>query len=172
MLVDRGSTSHRVDPGLFPSLEQHTRHYYPPKIVHRDGPRELLAIATARLTIRLRDSDGTTREVNMSLLIVPKLDRNLLSSTAAHQNGLVTIITTRPRLVSGNASFPSRAENTLYFLDTVLPEPERVHVGRVADGLLWHRRLGHINLQSRKFPRTCRELVLHFTKRTFEQWIV
>ena len=75
-----------VDPEMLPNADQHLREYQalqPPKIVYGARSRELLATGTANLTIGVENSAGKQREVNMSVMLVPGLGRNLLSSSAA-----------------------------------------------------------------------------------------
>ena len=78
-----------VDPGMIPNADQHLREYQalqPPRIVCGAGSLELLATGTAKLTICVDGTAGIQREVNMSVMLVPGLGRNLLSSSAAIAN--------------------------------------------------------------------------------------
>ena len=88
----------------------------------------------------------------MSVLLVPGLGRNLLSSSDALANRVETIISAFPALRSKGEQFPLRADHNLYFLDAILPElpSEYANVGETSSLMLWHRRLGHINAQSVK----------------------
>ncbi|CAN0585167.1 unnamed protein product, partial [Laminaria digitata] len=112
----------------------------------------LLATGTAKLTIGVENTAGKQREVNMSVLLVPGLGRNLLSSSAALANGVETTISSFPALTAKGENFPLRADNNLYFLDAILPElpSEHANVGETSSVMLWHRRLGRINAQSMK----------------------
>ena len=90
-----------VDPEMIPNADQHLREYQslqPPKIVYGARPYELLATGTAKLTIGVENTASIQREVNMSVMLVPGLGRNLLSSSAALANGVETIISPFPAL--------------------------------------------------------------------------
>ena len=80
---------------MIPDADQQLREYQalqPPKIVLGAGSHELLATGTAKLTIGVENTAGKQREVNMSVMLVPGLGRNLLSTSAAPANGIETII--------------------------------------------------------------------------------
>ena len=83
----------------------------------------------------------------MSVMLVPGLGRNLLSSSAALANGVETIISAFPALRAKGEHFPLRGDNNLYFLDAILPKlpSEYANVGETSSVMFWHRRLGHIN---------------------------
>ena len=90
-----------VDPEIIPNADQHLREYQalqPPRIVCGAGSLELLATGTAKLTICVDDTAGIQREVNMSVMLVPGLGRNLLSSSAALANRVKTITSAFPAL--------------------------------------------------------------------------
>ena len=86
LLVDSGCLSHMVDPEMIPNADQHLREYQalqPPKNVYGARSHEVLATRTAKLTIGVENTTGIQPEVNMSVMLVPGLGRNLLSSSAA-----------------------------------------------------------------------------------------
>ena len=86
---------------MIPNADQHLRGYQtlrPPKIVYGAGSHELLATGTAKLTTGVENTAGIQREVNMSVMLVPGLGRNLLSSSAALGNRVETIISAFPEL--------------------------------------------------------------------------
>ena len=58
----------------------------------------------------------------MSVMLVPGLDRSLLSSSAALANGVETIMSAFPALRANGGHFPLRADHNLYFLDAILTE--------------------------------------------------
>ena len=69
---------------MIPNADHHLREYQalqPPKNVYGAGSHELIAIGTAKLTIGVENTAGKQREVNMSVMLVPGLGRNLLSSS-------------------------------------------------------------------------------------------
>ena len=73
-----------VDPEMIRNADQHLREYQalqPPKIVYGAGSHELLATGTANLTIGVENTAGIQRDVNMSVMLIPGLGRNLLSSS-------------------------------------------------------------------------------------------
>ena len=88
----------------------------------------------------------------MSVMLVPGLGRNLLSSSAGAANGVDdNICVSCADSKAKGEHFPSRAADNLYFLDAILPElpSEYANVGETSS-VMWHRRLGHINAQSVK----------------------
>ena len=138
---------------MIPNADQHLREYQAlqsPKIVYGAGSHELLATGTAKLTIGVENTAGKQREVNMSVMLVPGLSRNLLPSLVALPHGVETTISAIPALRAKGENFPLRANHDRYFLDTILPElpSEYVNVRETFSVLLWHRRLRHINAQS------------------------
>ena len=155
LLIDNSCSSQMVDPEMIPSADQHLREYQalqPPKMVYGAGSHELLATGTAKLTIRVDNTVGTLREVNMPGILVPGLRRNLLSSSAALANGVDTIISAVPAMRAKGENFPLRAEHYLYFLDAILPilPSEYANVGKTSSAMVWHRHLGHMNAKSIK----------------------
>ena len=151
LLIDSGCSSHMVDLEMIPNADQHLREYQalqPPKIVYGDGSHELLATGAAKLTIGVENTAAQPREVNMSVMLVPGVGRNLLSSSAALSNGVETIISAFPALRARGENFPLRADHSLYFLDALLPElpSEYANVGETSS-VMWHRLLGRINAQ-------------------------
>ena len=121
-----------------------------PKIVYGAGSHELLATGTAKLTICVENTAGKQREVSMSVMLVPGLGRNLLSSSATQANRVETIISALPALIAKGEHFPLRPNHNLYFLDAILPElpSEYANVGEIPSVMLWDRRLGHSKAQS------------------------
>ena len=88
----------------------------------------------------------------MSVMLVPGLRRNLLSSSAAPANGVETIISEFPALRARVENVPLRADHNLYFLHAILPKlpSEYANIVEMTSVMLWHRRSGHINAQSVK----------------------
>ena len=90
------------------------------------------------------------RLVQISVLIVPGLGRNLFSVKQASRNGVVSIFDKyNPRLEANNFTLPlQELENDLYFfsLDLVSGSsaPE-LAMQAAATATLWHRRMGHLN---------------------------
>ena len=106
----------------------------------------MLATGTAKLTLGVENTVGK-REVNMSVMLVPGLGHNLLSSSAALANSVKTTISALPALRAKGGHFPLRAVHNLYVLDAILPEPssEYANFRETSSVMLWRRRLGHIN---------------------------
>ena len=144
-----------IDSEMIPNADQHLREYQAlqlPKIVYGAGSHELLDIGTAKLTIGVGNTARKQREVNISVIFVPGLGRNLLLSSAAPTNGVETIIPAFPVLRAKGEHFPLRADQNLYCLDAISPKlrSEYANVGEASRVMLWHRCLGHINAQSDK----------------------
>ena len=72
----------------------------------------MLATGTAKLTLGVENTVGK-REVNMSVMLVPGLGRNLLSSSAALANGVETAISAFPALKAKGENLPLRADHNL-----------------------------------------------------------
>ena len=104
----------------------------------------------AKLTIGVENTASIQREVNMSVMLVPGLGRNLLFLSAALVNKVETTIPAFPALGAKEEYFPLRDNHNLYFLDAILPKlpSEYANVGETSSVMLWHRSLGHINAQS------------------------
>ena len=93
---------------MIPNADQHLREYQAlqaPKIVYGAGSHELLATGTAKLTIGVENTAGIQREGNLSVMLVPGLGRNLLSSSAALANRVETIISAFPALRAKGEQF-------------------------------------------------------------------
>ena len=118
LLVDSGCSSHIVDPEMIPNSDKHLGEYQAlqhPRIVYGAGSHELLATGTAKLTIGVENTAGKQQEVNMSVLLVPGLGRNLVSSSAAPANTVETIISSFRRLLAKGEAFTLRADSIFVF---------------------------------------------------------
>ena len=99
------------------------------------------------------DTQGVQRLIQISVLIVPGLERNLFSVKQASYNGVVSIFDKHnSRLEANNFTLPlQELKNDLYFfsLDRVngSSAPE-LAMQAVATATLWHRRMGHLNRKS------------------------
>ena len=103
---------------MIPNADQHLREYEalrPPKIVHGAGSHELLATGTAKLTIGVDNTDSRQREVNVSVLLVPGLGRNLLSSSVALANAVETTTYSFPSHTAKGENFPLRDYHNFVF---------------------------------------------------------
>ena len=112
----------------------------------------MLATETVKHTIGVENTASIQRKVNVPVMLVPGLGLNLPPSSAALANGVEAIIYAFPALRAKVENFPLIADHNLYFLDAILPElpSEYANVGETSSVMLWHRRLGHINVQSVK----------------------
>ena len=99
------------------------------------------------------DARGVQRLIQISVLIVSGLGRNLFSVKQASRNGVVSIFDKyNPRLEANNFTLPlQELENELYFfsLDLVSGSsaPE-LAMQAAATATLLHRRMGHLNRKS------------------------
>ena len=110
---------------MIPNADQHPREYQalqPPKFVYGAGSHELLATGTAKPTVGIENIADKQREVNMSVMLVPDLGRNLLSSSAALANGIQVTLSAFPALKAKGDNFPLRPDHSRYFLHAILPE--------------------------------------------------
>ena len=74
------------------------------------------------LKLGVENTNSKQQEANRSVLLVPGLSRNLLSSSTALANGVETIISSFPRLLAKKRRrLP--ADTSLYFLNAVFPKP-------------------------------------------------
>ena len=86
---------------MIPNVDQNLCEYQalqPPILFYGAGSHELLATGTVNLTIGVENNAGIQREVNISVMLVPGLGRSLLSSSAALENRVETIISAFPAL--------------------------------------------------------------------------
>ena len=97
------------------------------------------------------ENTARQQEVNMSVMLVPDLGRNLLSSSATLADGTETTTSAFPALIAKREA-SLRCDHNHCFLDAILPElpSEYVTVGETSTAILWHRRVGRINAQSIK----------------------
>ena len=87
----------------------------------------------------------------MSVMLVPGLRRNPLSSSVTLASGVEMIISAFPALRAKGEHFKLTADHNLY-MHAILPElpSEYANVGETSTVMLWNRHLGHINVQSVK----------------------
>ena len=74
-----------------------------------------IATGTAKLTIGVDNTAGKQRRVNISVMLVPALGRNLLSSSAALAIGVDTTISAFPALKAKGETFPLRHNHIFTF---------------------------------------------------------
>ena len=107
-----------VDPEMILNADQHHREYQalqPPNIVYGAESHELFATGTAKLTICVETNTGKQREVNMFVVLVPGLSRNLFYSSATLANRVETTISAFPALIAKGETFPLRPDHNIVF---------------------------------------------------------
>ena len=122
-------------------------------IYHNCRGHQLEAAGQGLLRGHIIDAQGVQRLIQISMLIVPGLGRNLFSVKQASRNGVVSIVDKyNPRLEANNFTLPlQELENDLYFssLDLVSgSSASELAMQAAATATLWHRRMGHLNRES------------------------
>ena len=96
LLVDSGPSKDFIDPELIRGVESRMQEYTriePPMEITTAGNNVLRGTAQGILLVVVRGADDTLRTVKPPILVlVPRLKRNLLSSSAAAKKGVKTII--------------------------------------------------------------------------------
>ena len=113
ILVDSGSSKHFVDPKLVHRVESRMQDFTqvsPPMEIKAAGHNTLLAIAQGTLLVVVRDKQDICSTVQLPIVLVPGLGRNLFSAAMAAQKGVKTIITKAGSIVDlGLFQFSQRA---------------------------------------------------------------
>ena len=96
MLVDSGSSKHFVDAKLIHRVESRMQGYTkicPPMEIKAAGHNTLFGIAQGTILVVVRDTQDICRTVNLPIVLVPGLERNLFSTALAAQKEVNTIFT-------------------------------------------------------------------------------
>ena len=156
VMVDSEASGHYFDDALIPGLRYRLDNFQELAIrrwITAARGHQLEGAGQGLLRGHIIDAQGMQRLIQISVLIVPGLGRNLLSVKQASRNGVVSIFDKyNPRLEAKNFKLPPRElENGLYFfsLDLVSGSsaPE-LAMQAAATATLWHRRMGHLNRKS------------------------
>ena len=156
VMVDSGALGHYFDDALIPRLRYRLENYQELAIrqyITTAGGHQLEGAGQGLLRSRIIDAQGVQRLIQMSMLVVPGLGRNLFSVKQASRNGVVSIFNKyNPRLEANNFTLPlQELENDLYFFSVDLVSgssaPE-LAMQAAATATLWHRRMGHLNRKS------------------------
>ena len=157
VMVDSGASGHYFDDALIPRLRYRLENYQELAIrryiTTTAGGHQLEGAGQGLLRGHIIDAQGVQRLIQISVLIVTGLGRNLFSVKQASRNGVVSIFDKyNPRLEANNFTLPlQELENDLYFfsLDLVSGSsaPE-LAMQAAATATLWHRRMGHLNRKS------------------------
>ena len=156
VMVDSGASGHYFDDALIPRLRYRLENYQELAIrryITTAGGHQLEGAGQGLLRSHIIDAQRVQRLIQISMLIVPGLGRNLFSVKQASRNGVVSIFNKyNPRLEANNFTLPfQKLENDLCFfsLDLVsrssAPELE---MQAAATATLWHRRMRHLNRKS------------------------
>ena len=156
-MVDSGASGHYFDDALIPISRYRLENYQELAIrryITTARGHQLEGAGQRLLRGHIIDAQGVQRLIQMSVLIVPGLGRNLFSVKRASRNGVVSIFDKySPRLEANNFTLPllQELENDLYFfsLDLVSRSsaPE-LAMQAAATATLWHRQMGHLNRKS------------------------
>ena len=156
VMVDSGASGHYFDDALTLRLRCRLENYQELAIrryITTAGGHQLEGAGQGLLRGHIIDAQGVERLIQISVLIVPGLGRNLFSVKQASRNGVISIFDKyNPRLEANNFTLPlQKLENDLYFfsLDLVSGSsaPE-LATQAAATATLWHRRMGHLNRKS------------------------
>ena len=153
VVVDSGTSGHYFDDALIPGLRYRLDNYQKLAIrrwITTAGGHQLEGAGQVLLRVHIIDAQGVQRLIQILVLIVPGLRRNLVSVKQASRNGAVSIFDKHnPRLEANNFALPlQELENDLYFVSLDLVSgssgPE-LAMQAAAIATLWHRRMGHLN---------------------------
>ena len=156
VMVDSGASVHYFNDALIPRLRYRLDNYQELAIrryITTAGGHQLEGAGQGLLRGHIIDAQGVHRLIQISVLIVPGLGRNLFSVKQASRNGVVSIFDKyNPRLKANNFTLPlQELENDPYFfsLDLVSGSsaPE-LAMQAAATATLWHRWMGHLNRKS------------------------
>ena len=155
-VVDSGASGHYFDDALIPRLRYRLENYQELAIrqyITTAGGHQLEGAGQGLLWGHIIDAQGVQRLIQISVLIVPGLGRNLFSVKQASRNGVVSIFDKyNPRLEANNFTLSlQELENDLYFFSLGLVSgsstPE-LAMQAAATATLWHRRMWHLNRKS------------------------
>ena len=102
MLVDFGSSKHFVDQKLIHRIESRMQDYTqinPPMEIKAAGHNTLFGTTQGTLLVVVRDTQDVCRTVQLPIILVPGLGRNLFSTAVAAQKGVKTIFTKEGSIV-------------------------------------------------------------------------
>ena len=121
VMVDSGASGHYYDDALIPRLRYRLDDYQELAIrrgITTVGGHRLEEAAQGLLQGHIIDAQGVQRLIQISVLIVPGLGRNLFSVKQASRNGVVSIFNQHnPRLDPNDFTLPlQELENDLYFV--------------------------------------------------------
>ena len=120
VMVDSGASGHYFDDALIPRLRYRLENYQELAIrryITTAGGHQLEGAGQGLLRGHIIDAKGVQRLIQISVLIVPGLGRNLSSVKQASRNGVVSIFDKyNPRLEANNFTLLlQELENDLYF---------------------------------------------------------
>ena len=157
VMVDSEASGHYFDDALIPRLRYRLENYQELAIrryITTAGGHQLEGAGQGLLRGHIIDAQGVQRLIQISVLIVPGLGRNLFSVKQASRNGVVSIFDKyNSRLEANNFTLPlQELENDLYFfsLDIVsgssarssqckrrLPPPSGIGGWGTSTGTVW-----------------------------------
>ena len=156
LMVDGGASGHYFDDALIPRLRYRLDNYQElalRRYITTAGGHQLEGAGQGLLRGHIIDAQGVQRLIQISVLIVPGLGRNVFSVKQASRNGVVSIFDKyNPRLEANNFTLPlQELENDLYFVSLgLISERSAPELAKqaVATATLWHRRMKHLNRKS------------------------
>ena len=152
-MVDSGAWGHYFNDALIPGLRYRLDNYQALAIRRRvttGGGHQLEGAGQGLLRGHIIDAQGVQCLIQISVLTVPDLGRNLFSAKQASRNGAVSIFDKHNlRLEANNFTLPPQEfENDLYLFSLNLVSgtsaPE-LATQAAATATLWHWRMGHPN---------------------------
>ena len=125
VIMDSGASGHYFDDALIPGLRYRLDNYQELVIqqyITTAGGHQLEGAGQGLLRGHIIDAQGVQRLIQISVLIVPGLGRNLFSIKQASRNGVASIFDKyNPRLEANNFTLPlQELENDLYFFGWTL----------------------------------------------------
>ena len=156
VMVNSGASSQYFDDALIPGLKYRLDNYQELAIrryITTAGGHQLDGAGQGLLRGHIIDAQGVQRLIQISVLIVPGVGRDLFSVKQASRKGVVSIFDKyNPRLEANNFTLPlQELENELYFFSLNLVSGSSapgLAMQAAATATLWHRRMGHLNRES------------------------
>ena len=114
LLVDSGLSESFLDDELIPGLKERMREFKElstPKEITTAGKHTIYGFGTDIISFTIRDSHGAQLPVNLRVLVVPGLGRNIFPPTAELKNGVRFVLEVgNPHLTIGGIIIPLKQD--------------------------------------------------------------
>ena len=185
LLADSGASESFLDDELIPDLKTRMREFKTlstPREITTAGKHILHGIGTGIISFTIRDNHGTQLPVNMRVLVVPGLGRNIFAPTAELRNGVRFVLEKKPYLTIRGTVIPLKQDprdQGMCSLDITFQRDSHGVLGK-SEGVspdsgsgvvytattspsVWHRRLGHMNPRNMEVLRNKKRNGVEYT---------